>query len=244
MLDLSLVIPIKNESENVVRLIDEIGHICQGKGFTFEVVCVDDGSTDQTVRCVANLQKNYPWLRIVSHPRSYGQSAAIRTGVIWAHGELVMTLDGDGQNDPAYIPLFFKRWKEAKGSLGLVAGQRVGRAETSWKRLQSRIANNIRSSLLKDSARDTGCGLKLLPRALFLQLPYFDGLHRFLPALVKREGRDILYLDVQDRRRFSGRSHYTAGNRLWVGLGDMFMVFWLMKRYRPVSSCHEGENNV
>ncbi len=244
MLDLSLIIPVKNEAENVGPLIEEIAETCQAQDLSFEVVCVDDGSTDDTVQRVIRLKESYPWLRLVCHRRSYGQSAAVRTGVMCAHGELIMTLDGDGQNDPTYIPVFFKIWKEADPSIGLVAGQRLGRAGTWWKKLQSSIANGIRRSLLKDSARDTGCGLKLLPRDLFLKLPYFDGLHRFLPALVKREGRDILYVDVQDRTRLSGRSHYTAGNRLWVGLGDMFMVFWLMRRYRPVPPGHEGIRNV
>ncbi len=242
MLDLSLIIPLKDESENIGPLIGEIAKVCQGQKFSFEVICVDDGSTDDTIQCVNQLRKVHTWLRILSHNQSYGQSAAVRTGVLSAHGELIMTLDGDGQNDPAYIPVFYTAWKEASPRIGLVAGQRVGRAETGWKKVQSSIANSVRRSLLQDSARDTGCGLKLFPRALFLKLPYFDGLHRFLPALVKRENRDIRYVEVQDRIRLKGCSHYTAGNRLWVGLGDMFMVFWLMRRYRPVSSHDEGAN--
>jgi len=172
------------------------------------------------------------WLRLVGHESSCGQSAAVSTGVRHARAPVVVTIDGDGQNDPAFIPALLKELAAGAPKVGLIAGQRVGRKATGFKRLQSRIANGVRSAVLRDGTRDTGCGLKAFRRDLFLALPYFDGLHRFLPALVRREGYDIGYVDVVDRPRHAGTSNYGMWDRLWVGILDLMGVWWLIRRRR------------
>jgi dolichol-phosphate mannosyltransferase len=180
-----------------------------------------------------------PWLRQIRHEKSCGQSAAIRTGVAMAHGPAIVTLDGDGQNDPAFIAELIAALEAGAPRVGLIAGQRVGRKATGFKRLQSRIANGVRSAVLKDGTRDTGCGLKAFRRELFLALPYFDGLHRFLPALVRREGFDIGYVDVIDRPRHHGVSNYGFWDRLWIGILDLAGVWWLIRRKRRVPQSEE-----
>ena len=180
-----------------------------------------------------------PWLRQIRHERSCGQSAAVRSGVAAAQAPIVVTLDGDGQNDPAFIPALIAELEAGAPRLGLVAGQRVGRKATGFKKLQSRIANAVRSMVLKDGTRDTGCGLKAFRRDVFLALPYFDGLHRFLPALVRREGFDIGYVDVIDRPRFHGTSNYGFFDRLWVGILDLAGVWWLIRRKRSIPQAQE-----
>src|SRR5205823_13160708 len=169
---------------------------------------VNDGSTDGTGAELRALMAERAWLRQIEHASSCGQSAAVRTGVAHARAPVIVTLDGDGQNDPAFIPALLKALVAGAPRIGLVAGQRVGRKSSGFKKLQTRIANGVRGAVLRDGTRDTGCGLKAFPRDVFLALPYFDGLHRFLPALIRREGFDIDYVDVVDRRRGHGASNY------------------------------------
>jgi len=175
----------------------------------------------------------------VRHKQSCGQSAAVRTGVSVARAPLVATIDGDGQNDPKFIPALLRALEQGAPRVGLVAGQRVGRKASGFKKLQSRIANAVRGALLRDGTRDSGCGLKAFRRDIFLALPYFDGLHRFLPALVKREGYVIGYVDVVDRPRGSGVSNYGLWDRLWVGILDLAGVWWLIRRKKRIPEISE-----
>ena len=227
-LAISVVVPVKNESGNIAPLVAEIAAALPDR--SFEVVYVNDGSADATEEELRALMRERPWLRQIRHQSACGQSAAIRTAVAMARAQLVVTIDGDGQNDPAFIPALIAAFAAGNPRLGLVAGQRIGRKATPFKKLQSRIANVIRSTVLKDGTRDTGCGLKAFRRDLFLSLPYFDGLHRFLPALVRREGLDIAYVEVVDRPRRCGTSNYGFWNRLWIGIVDLFCVWWLIRR--------------
>jgi len=201
-------------------------------------VYVNDGSTDSTEAELTALMARQPRLRQIRHKQSCGQSAAVRTGVAHARAPLVVTLDGDGQNDPAFLPRLLAVLNE-NPRIGLVAGQRTGRKDTGFKKLQSRIANGVRSFVLRDGTRDTGCGLKAFRRDLFLSLPYFDGLHRFLPALVRREGYEIGYVDVIDRQRRHGVSNYGMWDRLWIGILDLFGVWWLVRRKKHVPESTE-----
>lgn len=229
---LSIVVPVKNEAGNVESLVTEIERACSSLD-PFEVIYVDDGSTDATGAILADLRRSRPWLRVVRHARSGGQSAAIRSGVAVARGALVATLDGDGQNDPAFIPALVAALEEGGRGTGLAQGQRVGRKDGRLKTLQSRIANGVRGRILKDATRDTGCGMKVFRRDVYRALPYFDALHRFMPALVAREGYRVVHADVVDRPRFTGRSNYGLFDRLWVGLLDLAGVWWLIRRKRP-----------
>src|SRR5216684_4107010 len=201
----SIVVPVRNEAGNIAPLVDEIA-TALGKDRSFEIIYVNDGSTDRTESELTQLMASRPWLRQIKDRISCGQSAAVATGVLHARAGIVVTLDGDGQNDPAFIPALLEALAAGAPRVGLVAGQRVGRQATGFKKFQSRLANGVRNAILRDGTRDTGCGLKAFRRDLFLSLPYFDGLHRFLPALVRREGYDIGYVDVIDRSRHAGRS--------------------------------------
>ena len=237
---MSVVVPVKNEAGNVASLVPEIAAALAGR--SFEVIYVNDGSTDATE---AELQRlgcaTHAWLRQIKHENSCGQSAAIRTGVAAARAPMILTIDGDGQNDPAFLPQLLEALEEGTPHVGLIAGQRVGRKATGFKRMQSRIANAVRNAILRDGTRDTGCGLKAFPRDLFLLLPYFDGLHRFLPALIKREGHEVGYVDVVDRPRHSGVSNYGLWDRLWVGILDLCGVWWLIHRKRRMPEITEIE---
>lgn len=233
----SVVVPVRNEAGNIAPLVAEIAAALAGRAF--EIVYVNDGSRDATEQELRDLMTLRPWLRQVRHVQSCGQSAAIRSGVAAAHATVVVTIDGDGQNDPAFIPALLAALEQAAPQVGLVAGQRVGRKATGFKRWQSRVANAVRSAVLKDGTRDTGCGLKAFRRDLFLALPYFDGLHRFLPALVRREGYGVGYVDVVDRPRRHGTSNYGLWDRLWVGILDLAGVWWLIRRRRRVPECEE-----
>jgi glycosyltransferase involved in cell wall biosynthesis len=234
---ISVVVPVRNEAGNIAPLVGEIAAALAGRAF--EIVYVNDGSSDATEQELRGLMAEHTFLRQVRHARSCGQSAAVRTGVAMARGAVVVTLDGDGQNDPAFIPALLAKLEAGAPRLGLVAGQRVGRQSSGFKKMQSRIANRVRAAVLQDGTRDTGCGLKAFRRDLFLALPYFDGLHRFLPALVRREGFDIGYVDVVDRPRLHGASNYGFWDRLWIGILDLGGVWWLIRRRKRVSEAEE-----
>ncbi len=235
----SVVVPVRNEAGNIAPLVSEIAGALEGQ-WPFEVVYVNDGSTDGTEAELQRLMQMHPWLRRLRHKQSCGQSAAVRTGVTAALAPIVATLDGDGQNNPAFLPPMLRALEAGQPRVGLIAGQRVGRKATGFKKLQSRIANAVRKAVLRDGTRDTGCGLKAFRRDVFLALPYFDGLHRFLPALVKREGYEIGYIDVVDRPRHAGVSNYGLWDRLWVGILDLAGVWWLIRRKRRVPEILEG----
>ena len=235
----SVVVPVRNEVDNVAPLVTEIAAALEGH-WLFEVVYVNDGSTDGTEAELQRLMALHPWLRRVRHKQSCGQSAAVRTGAAAARAPIVVTLDGDGQNNPTFLPALIRALEMGQPGVGLIAGQRVGRKATGFKKLQSRIANAVRNAVLRDGTRDTGCGLKAFRRDVFLALPYFDGLHRFLPALVKREGFTIGYIDVVDRPRQGGVSNYGLWDRLWVGILDLAGVWWLIRRKKRVPEILEG----
>ena len=228
----SIVVPVRNEAENVAPLIAEIGAVLDGR-WPYEIIYVNDGSTDATGERLAAVMMQRANLRQIRHAVSSGQSAAVRSGVRAARGAIVATLDGDGQNNPAFLPQLISAITNGGDRIGLVAGQRVGRKDTGFKKLQSRVANRVRDSILRDGTRDTGCGLKAFRRDVFLAMPYFDGLHRFLPALVRREGYEIAYVDVIDRPRRSGVSNYGFFDRLWIGIMDLAGVWWLLRRKKP-----------
>jgi dolichol-phosphate mannosyltransferase len=228
----SIIVPVRNEAENVAPVIAEIAAALDGR-WSYEIIYVNDGSTDATGERLASIMKSRPNLRQLRHAASTGQSAAVRSGVRAARGAIVATLDGDGQNNPAFLPALVSAIEQGGERTGLAAGQRVGRKDTGFKKIQSRIANAVRNAILHDGTRDTGCGLKAFRREVFLALPYFDGLHRFLPALVRREGYDIVYVDVVDRPRHSGVSNYGFFDRLWIGIMDLAGVWWLIRRKKP-----------
>ena len=234
---ITVIVPVRNEAENVAPLVAEIAAALAGR--RFEVVYVNDGSADATEAELQRLKQQHPWLRQIKHASSCGQSAALRTGILAARGSIIATLDGDGQNDPAFLPKLIEALERGAPRIGLVAGQRVGRKSSGFKKFQSRIANAVRGAILRDGTRDSGCGLKALRRDVALALPYFDALHRFLPALVRREGYEIGYVDVIDRPRWHGRSNYGMWDRLWVGILDLGGVWWLIRRRRRVPEISE-----
>ena len=234
----SIVVPVRNEADNIAPLIAEISAALDGR-WVYEIVYVNDGSTDATGDRLAAIMAQRPNLRQLRHAASSGQSAAVRSGVRAARGAIVATLDGDGQNNPAFLPDLIAAVESGGGRVGLAAGQRVGRKDTGFKKIQSRIANAVRGAILRDGTRDTGCGLKAFPREVFLSMPYFDGLHRFLPALVRREGFAIAYVDVVDRPRHAGVSNYGFFDRLWIGIMDLMGVWWLIRRKRPTPAVTE-----
>jgi dolichol-phosphate mannosyltransferase len=237
MPDISVVVPVRNEAGNIAPLVAEIASALAGRDF--EIVYVNDGSTDVTEAELTRLGAAHSNLRQIRHAQSCGQSAAVASGVRAARGEIVVTLDGDGQNDPAFLPKLVDKLKADGAGTGLIAGQRVGRKATAFKKFQSRVANKVRGAILRDGTRDSGCGLKAFRRDVFLRLPVFDGLHRFLPALVRREGYDVGYLDVVDRPRGSGVSNYGFFDRLWVGILDLIGVWWLIRRRKRVPQVSE-----
>jgi dolichol-phosphate mannosyltransferase len=225
---LSVVIPARNEGDNLAELIPEVA--AAAAGVPYEVVVANDGSSDDTSGVIVRLTARGLPVREVAHARSLGQSAALHSGVRAARGAFILTLDGDGQNDPGPIAEFLARL--ADPAVGLVAGQRVGRKATFAKTYGSRLANVVRRGLLKDATRDTGCGIKAFRREAFLGLPYFDTMHRFLPALFLGDGWKVAQIDVIDRDRRHGRSNYGNIDRLIVGISDLFGVWWLLRRRR------------
>ena len=235
LMDLSVVIPVRNEAGNIAPLTAEIAAALDGL-VRYEIVYVDDGSDDGTLDELRQAQQSLPQLRIVRHAASCGQSAAIRSGVRAAQGRWIATLDGDGQNDPADIPALWRLAAQLVEESGpaarlMLAGQRARRRDSWTKRRASRIANAVRRRLLHDDTPDTGCGLKLFPRDLFLDLPYFDHMHRFLPALVLREGGVVRSVPVNHRPRRRGTSKYGVLDRLLVGIVDLAGVMWLRRRF-------------
>jgi dolichol-phosphate mannosyltransferase len=231
-LQLSIVVPVRNEQENVLPLLAEIHAALEG-GADFEVIYVDDGSSDATPARLADAMRRYPRLRVFSHHASCGQSSALMTGMRAAQGEWIATLDGDGQNDPADIlKLLSARDAAGAPNLQLVAGYRKKRHDSWIKRISSRIANGVRSRLLGDATPDTGCGLKLILHAACMELPRFDHMHRFLPALVQRNGGATISVEVNHRPRTRGVSNYGLFDRLWVGIVDLAGVMWLKRRAR------------
>lgn len=229
---LSVVVPVRNEADNILPLIEEIHAALEGR-FDFEVIYVNDGSTDATGTRLAEARDRFPRLRVLTHLESCGQSTAIRTGGEAARGAWIVTLDGDGQNDPADIPALAEiALSDATGTLHLVTGIRVKRRDSWLKRVSSRLANGIRQWLLKDGVSDTGCGLKAMRREAFLRMPYFDHMHRYYPALVIRGGGTVRCVPVNHRPRLRGASNYGFWDRLWVGITDLLGVAWLARRAR------------
>lgn len=230
MTDVSIVIPARNEAPNIATLLDGIdaalAPVCD-----YEVIVVDDASDDGMAEVLRTRRATAPRLRVLRHDRSGGQSAAVHSGVRVARGALIATLDGDGQNPPEELPkLLAPLMAPGSEAVGLVAGQRVGRQDTLSKKLASRFANGLRARILKDGTRDTGCGLKAFRREAFLALPYFDHMHRYLPALFARDGWAVAHVDVSHRPRGGGRSHYSNLQRGLVGIVDLAGVAWLLRR--------------
>lgn len=226
------MVPVMNEEDNVTSLLAEI--VAALKGERFEVLFVDDCSSDGTVPALQGAKGETPELRVLQHRQNCGQSSAIRTGVLRASGELVIVLDGDGQNDPADIPALLEAFRhdDRPANLAMVGGVRQGRKDTAFKKFASRVGNRVRQGLLKDRSQDAGCGLKIFRRSSFLQLPYFDHMHRFMAALMIREGFEVYFIPVNHRARVHGTSKYGVLDRLLVSLSDILGVIWLRRRCR------------
>ena len=234
-MQLSIVIPMHNEAENVAPLVREIDAACAELPDK-ELILVDDGSSDGTAELIREMQGAYPWLRLLQHQRAGGQSAAVHSGVRAARGRIICTLDGDMQNPPSEIPRLVAPLLDpgAPERLGLVAGQRLERQDSWSKKIASRLANRLRAWMLSDNTRDTGCGLKAFRRDAFLELPYFNHMHRYLPALFARDGWQVAHVDVAHRERGGGRSKYNNLQRALVGIHDLIGVAWLIRRAKTV----------
>jgi glycosyltransferase involved in cell wall biosynthesis len=233
----SVVVPVFDEEGAAPALAREIAAAFAGR--VYEVIFVDDASRDGTYAALKALVGEIPALRLVAHAKNAGQSRAVRSGVLAARAPIVVTLDGDGQNDPADAPRMVDRLAAAPAELALVGGVRVKRQDSLAKKLGSRFANGVRQALLHDAAADTGCGLKAFRREAFLRLPYFDHIHRFLPALMLREGYEAAFEPVGHRPRQAGRSKYTNLGRLWASLSDLAGVMWLNGRARQPGAVTE-----
>lgn len=228
---ISVVVPVHNETDNVDALIAEI-HQALNQQEAYEMIFVDDGSTDDTADKLVQAMSHYPALRVLKHQRSCGQSRAVHSGVTAAQYPWIATLDGDGQNDPADIPNLVAAFEQQNNpNLWMLAGFRHQRNDTGWRRFSSKFANSIRQAILHDATPDTGCGLKLFRRDKFLALPYFDHIHRFLPALVQMAGGQVISVKVNHRSRHFGQSKYGTLDRLMVGIVDILGVVWLKKRH-------------
>ena len=229
MPQLSVVVPVHNERDNIVPLVEEIVAALRGR-VTLEIVYVDDASRDDSLAVLREARRRFPELRVLRHLSQSGQSTAVRTGVKAARGAWIATLDGDGQNDPADIPKLLAARDAGEAAVKCYAGWRVNRRDDALKRVSSKVANAVRSRILRDATPDTGCGLKLFEREAFLELPYFDHMHRFLPALFQRAGWQVRSVPVNHRPRTRGTSKYGMWNRLWVGIVDLRGVGWLIRR--------------
>ena len=230
MPDLSVVIPVQNEEENIRLLVEEVRQSLDGV-LDYELIYVNDGSTDATLQILEEYRAGFPLLRVFSHATGVGQSTAVRTGILHADSAIIATLDGDGQNDPADIPALYQALiEQADSGVVLVNGYRKKRKDTYIKRLSSKLANGIRGWLLDDDTPDTGCGLKVFSREAYLAIPFFDHLHRFLPAMMINGGGKVISVEVNHRERQLGSSHYGFFDRLWVGIFDIMGVIWLKSR--------------
>lgn len=237
--EISVVVPVYNESENVAKLVGEINAALSGRAF--EMIFVDDASSDDTAAALTALKQDFPSLRVLSHRENAGQSRALRSGIMAAKAPFIATLDGDGQNDPADIPALFEQLirGDSPENLHLVGGRRVNRQDSAAKKLASKFGNGVRKRLLHDRADDTGCGLKVFSREAFLRLPFFDHIHRYIPALMIREGFEVEFADVNHRAREHGTSKYTNFGRLMVSIADLRGVMWLNRRARNPSGWDE-----
>ena len=230
---ITVVVPVYNEKDNIQSLLDEIVQVSKKLPIS-EIIYVDDASTDGSFDLLKELRSNIPMLRIIKHGKQSGQSSALWTGIKAAGNDLIVTMDGDGQNDPADIGLLYQAYERNKknASKVMILGERTKRNDNLVRRLSSRIANNIRGSLLKDNTKDTGCSLKMFRRTDYINLPYFDHMHRFLPALMMREGVALIHVGVSHRPRLHGQSKYGTLDRALVGISDIRGVLWLQKRGR------------
>ena len=236
---ISIVVPVHDEEGAAPALAREIAAAFAGRAF--EVIFVDDASRDGTRAALTALSAEIPQLRVLGHRTNAGQSRAIRTGVMAARGAVILTLDGDGQNDPADGPALVDALLAGPPDLALVGGERVKRQDSAAKKFASRVGNGVRKRLLRDAANDTGCGLKAMRREAFLRLPYFDHIHRYLPALMLREGYRVEFRPVNHRHRQTGRSKYTNLGRLAASLSDLFGMMWLQSRSRNPGGVDEGK---
>jgi len=228
--EISVVVPVFDEEGAAPALAREIAAAFKGR--SYEMVFVDDASRDGTRTALKALAAEIPQLRVLAHRKNSGQSRAVRSGILGARGSIIVTLDGDGQNDPADAPGLVDVLQAGPPDLALVGGERVKRQDSYAKKIASRVGNGVRRRLLNDTATDTGCGLKAFRREAFLRLPYFDHIHRYLPALMRREGYQIAFRPVNHRHRQTGASKYTNLGRLWASLSDLFGVIWLQSRAR------------
>ncbi|MDB5433787.1 MAG: glycosyl transferase [Phenylobacterium sp.] len=232
-----MVVPVFDEEGAAPALAREIAAAFKGR--SYEMVFVDDASRDGTRAALKALSGEIPQLRVLAHRKNSGQSRAVRSGILGARGAIIVTLDGDGQNDPADAPRLVDALRAGPPELALVGGERVKRQDSYAKKVASRIGNGVRKRLLKDTANDTGCGLKAFRREAFLRLPYFDHIHRYLPALMQREGYLTAFRPVNHRHRQTGASKYTNLGRLWASLSDLFGVIWLQSRARNPGAVDE-----
>jgi dolichol-phosphate mannosyltransferase len=240
-MDLSVVVPVHNEADNIAPLVAEIAGALDGL-LDYEIVYVDDASDDGTAAALRAEKARHPCLRVIRHATRAGQSRAIITGIKAARAPFIATLDGDGQNDPEGIPRLWARMT-ASGAPDpklVVCGLRKNRKDTGWRRFASKVGNGVRKALLGDRTPDSGCGLKIFARTAFLDLPRFDHMHRFLPPLFLKQGREVVSVEVKHRPRERGRSKYGVFDRLWVGIWDLMGVMWLQRRTR-YPDCEEEE---
>ncbi len=238
-IDVSVVLPAKDEALNLAHVVPDIAAAMVG--IFHEIIVVDDGSVDNTLAVVADLQGRFSELRLVRHSSACGQSAALRSGIRVAKGRIIATMDADGQNPASNLPRLVAPFLSAGADprLGLVQGQRVHRQDTWSKRIGSRFANAIRNALLHDGVRDSGCGLKAFPRAVYQELAFFDHIHRFMPAMVRREGLEVMVIDVTHAGRHAGLSKYNNTRRALVGIVDLLGVAWLMRRRKVPQVANE-----